>query len=140
MGRLCKGSLDLAKLEPALSRHPSRRISNHARVFAPVSRTAFGNNKFFKFMKPTPQTSYNRQSRRSFPLTDYNYHPTADAKIPAGRPARKSPAFYRLSHEFFGAEMRRDYGTNFLVFTVIAVVTTLPIISMIVAVTRMARY
>src|SRR5207248_4624748 len=36
MGRLCKGSSDLAKLEPALSRHPSGRISNHARVFAPV--------------------------------------------------------------------------------------------------------
>src|SRR5437868_14515172 len=27
MGRLCKGSPDLAKLEPALSRHPSGRIS-----------------------------------------------------------------------------------------------------------------
>jgi hypothetical protein len=91
-------------------------------------------------MKPTPQTSHNQNAHQSFPLTDYNYQPTADAKIPDGRPARKSPAFYRLSHEFFGAEMSRDYVTNFLVFTVIAVVTTWPIISMIVAVTRMARY
>src|SRR5207253_2051757 len=138
MGRLCKGPVDLAKLEPALSRHPSGRISNHARVFAPVSRTAFGNNKFLKFMKPTPQISHNQHA--GFPLTDYNYQPTGDAKSTAGRPARKSPAFYRLSHEFFGAEMSRDYVTNFLVFTVIAVVTTWPIISMIVAVTRMARY
>jgi hypothetical protein len=91
-------------------------------------------------MKPTPQISHNQNAHQSFPLTDYNYQPTADAKIPDGRPARKSPAFYRLSHEFFGAEMSRDYVTNFLVFTVIAVVTTWPIISMIVAVTRMARY
>src|SRR6266404_514687 len=124
MGRLCKGSSGLAKLEPALSRHPSGRISNHARVFAPVTRTAFGNNKFFKFMKPTPQISHNQHA--GFPLTDYNYQPTGDAKSTAGRPARKSPAFYRLSHEFFGAEMSRDYVTNFLVFTVIAVVTTWP--------------
>jgi len=89
-------------------------------------------------MKPTPQISHNQHA--GFPLTDYNYQPTGDAKSTAGRPARKSPAFYRLSHEFFGAEMSRDYLTNFLVFTVIAVVTTWPIISMIVAVTRMARY
>ena len=89
-------------------------------------------------MKPTPQISHNQHA--GFPLTDYNYQSTADAKSTTGRPARKSPAFYRLSHEFFGAEMSRDYVTNFLVFTVIAVVTTWPIISMIVAVTRMARY
>jgi len=89
-------------------------------------------------MKPTPQISHNQHA--GFPLADYNYQPTADAKSTAGRPVAKPTAFYRLSHEFFGAEMSRDYVTNFLVFTVIAVVTTWPIISMIVAVTRMARY
>src|SRR5207247_2650824 len=46
MGRLCKGSLDLAKLEPALSRHPSGRISNHARVFAPVSPNRISGTTF----------------------------------------------------------------------------------------------
>ena len=39
-----KGSLDLAKLEPAISRASQWSNLNHARVFAPVSRTAFGNN------------------------------------------------------------------------------------------------
>jgi hypothetical protein len=86
-------------------------------------------------MKPTPQISKNRHA--GSPLTDYNYQPTADAKITAGRPARKLPAFFRLSHEFFGAEAYRDYVTNFLVFTVIALVTSWPIISMVVAVVRL---
>ncbi len=92
-------------------------------------------------MKPTPQISHNQHGRRSFPSTDYNYRPTAETQTgsAAGRPARKLPAFYRLSHEFFGAETSWDYVTNFLVFTVIALVTTWPIISMIVAVTRLVR-
>ena len=90
-------------------------------------------------MKPTPQISHNQHA--GFPLTDYNYVPPAETQTgsAAGRPARKLPAFYRLSHEFFGAEMSRDYLTEFSVFTVIALVTTWPIISMIVAVVRLIR-
>src|SRR2546423_9098171 len=53
MGKLSKGLFDLAKLEPALSRHPSGRISNHARVFAPVisnriSGTTFNTLKIYE--------------------------------------------------------------------------------------------
>ena len=88
-------------------------------------------------MKPTPQISHNQHA--GFPLTDYNYQPTADAKITGGRPARKLPAFYRLSHEFFGAETSWDFMTNFLVFTVIGLISAWPIVSMIVAVTRLVR-
>ena len=92
-------------------------------------------------MKPTPQISHNQCVRRSSPLTDYNYLPTAETQTgsASGRPARKLPAFYRLSSGFFGAEAYRDYVTEFLVFTVIAVATTWPIISMIAAVTRLVR-
>jgi len=91
-------------------------------------------------MKPTPQISHNQHGSRSFPLTECNYVPTAETQTgsAAGRPARKLPAFYRLSSGFFGAEAYRDYVTEFLVFTVIALVTSWPIISMIVAVTRMS--
>src|ERR1700730_587272 len=91
-------------------------------------------------MKPTPQISHNQHGSRSFPLTACNYVPTAETQTgsAAGRPARKLPAFYRLSSGFFGAEAYRDYVTEFLVFTVIALVTSWPIISMIVAVTRMS--
>jgi hypothetical protein len=91
-------------------------------------------------MKPTPQISHNQDGSRNFPLTDYNYLPTGETQTGsvAGRPDRKLPAFYRLSSGFFGAEAYRDYLTEFLVFTVIALVTSWPIISMIVAVTRMS--
>src|SRR6266496_5813035 len=106
MGRLSKSSVDLAKLEPAISRHPSGRISNHARVFAPVSRTAFGNNlnQFRKqFMKLTPQISHNQHA--GFPLTDYNYQPTGDAKSTAGRQIAKLTGFHKLSSDFLGTEV-----------------------------------
>jgi hypothetical protein len=88
-------------------------------------------------MKSTGQAP----KHRTFPLTDYNYLPTAETRTGSGpgRPARKLPAFYRLSHEFFGAEAFRDYVAEFSLFTVIAVVTTWPILSMLVAVTRLAR-
>jgi uncharacterized protein (UPF0128 family) len=86
-------------------------------------------------MKPTPQISQNRQT--GFPLTDYNYQPTADAKITSGRQVAKPTGFHKLSSEFFGAEAYRDYVTNFLVFTVLGLITAWPITSMIVAVTRL---
>ena len=90
-------------------------------------------------MKLTPQISHNRHT--GFPLTDYNYQPTADAKSNCSNvyPAKKSPGFHRLSSEFFGAEAYRDYVTNFLVFTVLGLVTAWPIFASIVAIVRMAR-
>src|SRR5438874_10151237 len=98
MGRLCKGSSDLAKLEPALSRHPSGRISNHARVFAPVIPNRIREQPLttLHFMKPTPQISHNH----GFPLTDYNYQPTSDAKNTVGRKIRKLTGFHKLSSDF----------------------------------------
>jgi hypothetical protein len=91
-------------------------------------------------MKPTPQISQNR--RAGFPLTDYNFQATADAKSSCSNvfPAKKSPGFHRLSSEFFGAEAYHDYVTNFLVFTVLGLITAWPIFSSIVAVVRMAHY
>jgi hypothetical protein len=92
-------------------------------------------------MKPTPKISHNRRVHRSSPLTDYNFRATVDAKSSCSTilPEKKLPAFYRLSSGFFGTESYRDYVTDFLVFTVIAVATTWPIISMIIAVTRLVR-
>ena len=47
-----------------------------------------------------------RRGHQSFPLTDYNYRPTAEAEASslAGGPATKAPAFHKLSSKFFGAE------------------------------------
>ena len=51
----------------------------------------------------------------------------------------KSPAFHRLSSEFFGTEAIRDYIAEFSIFMVITGISVWPIISALVAVTRLVR-
>ena len=72
---------------------------------------------------------------------DYNFQTTADPKSSCSNfsSATKSPAFHKLSSEFFGAEAYQDYVTNFLVFTVLGLITAWPIFLSIVAVAQMAR-
>jgi hypothetical protein len=86
-----------------------------------------------------PQISTNQHAR--FPVTDYNFQPTVEARTSsvAGRTPGKLPAFYRLSHEFFGAESYRDYLTEFSAFTVLGLISVWPILSMLHAITRMVR-
>jgi hypothetical protein len=88
-------------------------------------------------MKPTPQTSPNRHT--GFSSMDYNFQATGDPQSSCSSvyPAKKSPPFHRLSSEFFGAEAYRDYVTNFLVFSVLGLITAWPIMSMLIAVTRL---
>jgi len=88
-------------------------------------------------MKPTPQISHNRHS--GFPLTDYNYQPTSDPKIGGGRSISKPTGFHKLSSDFLGTEVARDYVVEFSMFTVIALISAWPILASIVAVARMAR-
>jgi len=82
-----------------------------------------------------------RHSHQSFPLTDYNYRPTAEAEAisPAVRPATKSPAFHKLSSEFFGGETSRDYVAELLFFILITGIAAWPVVSMLIAVVRMIR-
>src|SRR5436190_21485346 len=102
-------------------------------------------------MKPILQINHKQRSSRrdnragrnhqSFPLTDYNYRPTAETQVSssAGRPATKSPAFHKLSSEFFGAEASRDYVAELLFFVLITGVAAWPVMSMLIAVTRLIR-
>jgi hypothetical protein len=102
-------------------------------------------------MKPIPQISHNnrgsrrdnrvRRSHQSFPLTDYNYRPTAEAKAisPAGRPSTRSPAFHKLSSEFLGTELSRDYIAELSFFILITGVASWPVMSMLIAVARLIR-
>src|SRR5213594_4573472 len=89
----------------------------------------------------SPRHDRARRGRQSFPLTDYNYHPTADAEAisPAGRPAITSPAFHKLSSEFLGAERSRDYVAELLFFILITGIAAWPVLSMLIAVTRLVR-
>ena len=72
----------------------------------------------------------------SFPLTDYNYLPTAETKtgFAAGPPAQKLPAFHKLSSDFFGVEESWQYLAEFSAFTLLGLITAWPILSMVVAV------
>ena len=89
-------------------------------------------------MKSTGQA----RKHRSFPLTEYNYLPTAETQtgFAASRPAKRSPGFHRLSSEFFGVEESRHYLAEFSAFTVLGLITAWLIFSNIVAVVGMARY
>ena len=82
-----------------------------------------------------------RRDHQGFPLTDYNYRPTADAETisTADRSAIKSPAFHKLSSEFLGAETSRDYAAELLFFILITCLATWPVVSMVIAVVRMIR-
>jgi hypothetical protein len=92
-------------------------------------------------MKPTLRISPGQHASRSFPLTDYSFQATVDAKSGSSAvvPAKKTPAFHKLSSEFFGAETSRDYFAELLFFILIAGIAAWPIISAIIAVIRMIR-
>jgi hypothetical protein len=102
-------------------------------------------------MKPIPQISQNQRgsprnnrARRkppSSPLADYNYRPTAETQLSsgAGHSVAKLPALYKLSTEFFGAEASRDYIAELLPFVLITGIAAWPVISMLIAVTRLIR-
>jgi hypothetical protein len=92
-------------------------------------------------MKPTPQVIDQEHARRSSPLTDYNFQATVEAKSSCAAilPQKKARAFWKFSSEFFGTEAHLDYAAEFLCFTIIGGISAWPIISMLVAVTRLVR-
>jgi hypothetical protein len=106
-------------------------------------------------MKPTAQLNSNARSIRGdirgspsrgmFPLTDYNFQPTAEARTVSallpGKTRRVSELhkFRRLSSEFLGNETSRDYLKEGILFSVIVAVSAWPIISMISALARLVR-
>jgi hypothetical protein len=102
-------------------------------------------------MKPKLQTNHKqrgsrrgnrpRHSHQSFPLTDCNYHPTAQSQVNSSARwrATKSPAFHKLSSEFLGPETSRDYVAELLFFILITCLAAWPVMSMLIAVVRMIR-
>src|SRR5213080_3960673 len=82
-----------------------------------------------------------RRSHQSFPLTDYNYHPTPETQMgsSAGQPVTKLPPFHKLSSELLGVERSRDYVAELLLFVLITGIAAWPVVSMLIAVTRLVR-
>jgi uncharacterized protein (DUF849 family) len=93
-------------------------------------------------MKPTPQITSNERKQRSFPLTDYQYQATASADRSVARKmqaARELQTFRKLSTEFFANETPRDYIAELFFFILITGIAAWPIISSMVAITRLVR-
>ena len=87
-------------------------------------------------MKPTLQIS---QNHTGFPLTDYNYQSAPDEKISGGQEIAKLTGLHKLSSDFIGTEMVRDYAIQFSAFTFIALISAWPICLSIAAIVRMLR-
>ena len=106
-------------------------------------------------MKPTPQINFRERSSRgesralrahgSFPLTDHQFHSSAEAHsvsaLLPGKANRVSDLhkFRKLSSEFLGDETSRDYVKEGILFSIIVAVSAWPIISMIGALARHVR-
>ena len=96
-------------------------------------------------MKPTIQISSNERdshrdshalsNNRSFPLTDYSYHSTAEAVGRSSATAEKAIAelrtFRTISGKFFGAEANREYVAEAFFFVLLTCVAAWPISVMI---------
>ena len=94
-------------------------------------------------MIPTPQISSNERKQRRFPLTDYQYHTSAlsaeHASAKKTPVARELQTFRKLSTEFFATEAPRDYVAELLFFILVTGIAAWPIISSMVAITRLVR-
>jgi len=94
-------------------------------------------------MKPTPQISSSERKQRNFPLTDYQYQTSlqsADRAVARKAPvARELQTFRKLSTEFLATEAPRNYVVELLFFILITGIAAWPIISSMVAITRLVR-
>ena len=110
--------------------------------FAPVLSSRI-REQLLKLMKPTTQISSNQRKQRKFPLTDYQYQTSAvsaDRAVAKGTPAaRELENFRKLSTEFFATETPRDYIAELFFFILISGIAAWPIISSMVAITRLVR-
>jgi hypothetical protein len=80
------------------------------------------------------------------PSTDYYFHaPTSELQAgPAGTSHKMArpvfaPGFRDLSNEFLGAETKRTYVAEVLLFAVIVGVSAWPIVSMVQALAQLAK-
>ena len=94
-------------------------------------------------MKPTTQISSNQQKQRTFPLTDYQYQTSAlsaDRAVATKTPTtRELQTFRKLSTEFLANETPRNYMAELFLFILITGIAAWPIISSMVAITRLVR-
>jgi hypothetical protein len=80
----------------------------------------------------------------SLPVTDYQYLRTT-AEFPGratdlkGATPERIPPFHRLSHDFIGSEMKRDYFSEAVFFAIIVGISAWPIVSMVHAMAALVK-
>jgi hypothetical protein len=92
-------------------------------------------------MKPTPQNSPSQHTAPSFPVTDYSFHETLEARTRAAAVlSEKRPlGLHRLSDEFFRGEAEWVYLTELAFFCLITAISAWPMATALAAVVRLAR-
>jgi hypothetical protein len=82
--------------------------------------------------------------RFKHPITDYHFH-AADSEMKSGGSKHKlispafAPGFRDLSNEFLGAETKRNYVAEVLLFAIIVGVSAWPIVSMVRALAQLLK-
>jgi hypothetical protein len=95
-------------------------------------------------MKPLAPNSRQHRSHVTHPHLDAQYH-APDARFRAAGDRLKlatplpSPSFRALSNEFLGAEMKRDYAAEAVLFAIIVGVAVWPMASLIQAVATLVK-
>lgn len=80
----------------------------------------------------------------SLPVTDYHYLRTT-AEFPGrasdlkGATPGRIPSFHRLSHDFIGSELKRDYFSEATLFAIIVGISAWPIVSMMHAMAALVK-
>jgi len=87
-----------------------------------------------------PATSQPRHEQRPLrirakaPLIDSAFHPTSDSLRTVTRSIRTAPSFRALSEKFLNAEMKREFASEALLFSVIVGLSGWSIVSLLRAV------
>ena len=80
----------------------------------------------------------NSTADRNFPLIEWYYRSEPKTGTSAG-PIPKLPPLYRLTVNFFAAEVARDYFAELTAFALISAISAWPIFFSLVSIVRMVR-
>lgn len=93
-------------------------------------------------MKSTLEVSPQSNHQPNFPLTDYHYQSTLEASRAIVEETLRTHdvrGFWKLSTDFIGSEGRLYYAIELLPFGVIVALSSVQVITMLVAVARFLR-
>jgi hypothetical protein len=87
-------------------------------------------------MKPISPTARNSQS---VPLIEFNYQPMSLSGYQARCGENATPAFYKISQNYFQREARRDFIGELCLFGAIIITAAAPLFSVASAITELCR-